>query len=103
MDSLLSALSGLSVAGYVDEKTKTGSESPIAIVTAKFDDGKKEERVVFSKTGTDVFAMRAGEPGAAKVDAAKFDEAMKALDAVAADPAKTDAAKTDAGKTGAAK
>jgi hypothetical protein len=82
MDGLLSALSGLSVAGYVDAKTKTGAESPAAVVTVKFDDGKKEERVVFGKVGSDVFAIRAGEPGAAKLDAAKFDEALKALDAI---------------------
>ena len=82
MDGLLSALSGLSVDGYVGAGTKTGAEPPIAIVAAKFDDGKKEERVVFGKVGSDVFAIRAGEPGAAKIDAAKFDEAMKALDAI---------------------
>ena len=82
MDGLLSALSGLSVDGYVGAGTKTGAESPIAVVAAKFDDGKKEERVVFGKAGSEVFAIRAGEPGAAKIDAARFDEAMKALDAV---------------------
>jgi hypothetical protein len=82
MDSLLSALSGLSVSGYVDAKAKTGAESPAATITAKFDDGKKQERVVFGKAGSDVFAIRPGEPGAAKVDAAKFDEALKALDAI---------------------
>lgn len=82
MDSLLGALSGLSVSGYVDAKTKTGAESPVAIVTAKFDDGKKEERVVFGKVGTEMFAVREGDPGAAKVDAAKFDEAVKALEAI---------------------
>jgi hypothetical protein len=29
-----------------------------------------------------MFAMRPGEPGVAKVDAARFDEAMKALEAI---------------------
>jgi hypothetical protein len=82
MDALLAALSGLSVSGYVDAKTKTGAESPVAVVTAKFDDGKKEERVAFGKVGADVFAVRAGEPGAARVDAARFDEAIKALEAI---------------------
>ena len=82
MDALLSAFSGLSVDSYVDAGTKTGADAPVAVVTAKFDDGKKEERVVFGRVGSDVFAMRAGEPGAAKVDAAKFDDAMKALDAI---------------------
>ena len=82
MDALLSAFSGLSVDGYVDAGTKTGADAPAAVVTARFDDGKKEERVVFGRAGSDVFAVRAGEPGAAKVDAAKFDDAMKALDAI---------------------
>jgi hypothetical protein len=70
------------VAGYVGAKAKTGAESAVAIVTAKFDEGRKEERVVFGKVGADVFAVRAGEPGAAKVDAARFDEAVKALEAI---------------------
>jgi Domain of unknown function (DUF4340) len=82
IDALLSALSGLSNDGYVDAKAKTGADSPVAVVTAKFEDGKKEERVVFGKVGAEMFAVRAGEPGAAKVDAAKFDEAMKALEAI---------------------
>ena len=103
MDSLLGALSGLSVDSYVDAKAKTGSDAPVAIVTAKFDDGKREERVAFGKVGTDMFAIRAGEPGAAKVDAAKFDEAMKALDALTASEAKSGAAKPDDSRSGAAK
>jgi hypothetical protein len=82
VDSLLSSLSGLSVAGWVDAKAKTGAEAPVATVAAKYEDGKKEERVVFGKVGAEMFAMRPGEPGAAKVDAAKFDEAMKALEAI---------------------
>jgi hypothetical protein len=82
MDGLLSALSGLSVSGWVDAKAKTGAEAPAAVVTAKFEDGKKEERVVFGKVGADMFAIRPGEPGAARIDAAKFDEAMKALEAI---------------------
>jgi len=82
MDGLLAALSGLSAGGYVDAKTKTGAESPVAVVTAKFDDGKKEERVVFGKVGAEMFGVRPGEPGAATVDAAQVDEAIKALEAI---------------------
>jgi hypothetical protein len=98
MDSLLSALSGLSVDSYVDAKAKTGADAPVATVMAKFEDGRREERVVFGRVGADVFAIRAGEPGAARIDAAKFDEAMKALGAVGADAAKDAAAKTGAAK-----
>jgi hypothetical protein len=53
---------------------------PALTVLAKFDDGKKEERVTFGKVDTDVFAARPGEPGAAKVDANDFTEANKTLD-----------------------
>lgn len=82
VDVLLSAFSGLTVEKYVDAKTKTGTDSPVATVTVKFDDGKKEERVAFGKVDKDMFAGRAGEPGAAQIAAPKFDEALKALDAL---------------------
>ncbi|MCX6549441.1 MAG: DUF4340 domain-containing protein [Acidobacteria bacterium] len=82
MDAALGAISTLGVESYVDAKTKTGADAPVAVILARFDDGKKEERVAFGRVGADLYAVRAGEPGAAKVDAARFDEAMKALDAV---------------------
>jgi hypothetical protein len=49
-------------------------------VYVKFDDGKKEERVSFGQSGSDVFALRPNEPGAAKTDAADFNESIKTLD-----------------------
>jgi hypothetical protein len=52
-------------------------------VYAKFDDGKKEERVVFGKSGSDVYASRPGEPGAAKVSSMEFDDINKKLDELA--------------------
>ncbi len=82
IDALLAAVSALTVEQYVDAKTRTGADTPVAIVVAKFEDGKKEERVVFGKVGNEVFAVRAGEPGAAKVDATKFDDTMKLVDSV---------------------
>jgi hypothetical protein len=82
IDGLLAAVSALTVERYVDAKTRTGADTPVAIVVATFEDGKKKERVVFGKVGNDVFAIRAGEPGAAKVDATKFDDTMKLIDSV---------------------
>ena len=46
----------------------------------KFDDGKKEERVTFGKSGNDVYAAAPGEAGAAKISATEFDEVIKKLD-----------------------
>jgi hypothetical protein len=65
---------------FVDSSAKTGLNSPALTVVAKFDEGKKEERVTFGKVDNDVYAARPGEAGAAKVDATEFNEASKTLD-----------------------
>jgi hypothetical protein len=82
IDAALSAITGLQVASYVDAGTKTGADSPVLTLAATFGDPKKEDRVVFSRVGTDVFVTRAGEPGAARVEAAKFDEVLATIDAL---------------------
>ena len=79
-DSLLSKLSNLRAASFVETTAKTGLDKPALTVKVKFDDGKKEETVTFGQAGADVFVSRPGEPGAAKVDTADFNEAIKSLD-----------------------
>jgi hypothetical protein len=83
-DGLLSKLTNLRAQSFVETggKTKTGLESPVLIVTVRFDDGKKEEKVTFGRTGADVYAAMAGQPGAAKLDATEFDDVLKALEAI---------------------
>lgn len=83
MDSLLSRLSNMRAASFVESTAKTGLDSPALIVVVKYDDGKKEERVTFGKTDSDAYAARPGEPGAAKIDATDLTEAMKTLDEIA--------------------
>ena len=46
---------------------------------AAFAEGKKEDKVTLAKSGSDGFASRAGEPGAAKIDASAIDAVTKAL------------------------
>lgn len=89
MDDLLSKLSNLRAQSFVNGETKTGLYEPAVTVVAKYDEGKKEERTVFSRVGTDVYAGRTGEPGAASVAPVDFDNAMKALDEVLSAPAPT--------------
>ena len=60
----------------------TGHDKPSAVIVVKFDDGKKEERVVFGTSGAGVFATRADQPGALKIEAGKYQDAVKKLDAV---------------------
>jgi hypothetical protein len=79
-DSLLSKLSNIRAASFVESTAKTGLDQPALTVSVKFDDGKKEERVTFGQAGSDVYVSRPGEPGAAKIDAADFNDAIKSLD-----------------------
>ncbi len=82
MDTLLTKLSNLRSQSWADAAAKTGLDKPLLTVSAKYDDGKKQEKVSFAKPASDVYASRAGEPGAAKVDSTEFDDAIKALDAL---------------------
>jgi hypothetical protein len=60
----------------------TGHNNPAAVIVVKFDDGKKEERVVIGTSGANVYATRADQPGALKVEAGKYEAAIKKLDAL---------------------
>src|SRR3984893_615985 len=80
IDALLSRLSNMRATSFVDASAKTGLNMPVLTVFAKFEEGKKEDRVTFGKVANDVYAGRPGEPGAAKVDAMDFTEANKTLD-----------------------
>jgi hypothetical protein len=65
---------------YTPTTANTGTDKPALVVAVTFDDGKKEERVTFGQSGSDVFAVRPNEPGAAKTDATEFTESIKSLD-----------------------
>lgn len=82
VDAFLAKLSSLRAGSFVESTAKTGVDKPALQVYAKFDDTKKDERVVFGKVGQDVYAVRTGEPGAAKLTAAEFDDAVTSLDPI---------------------
>lgn len=82
MESLIAKVENLRATDFVDATAKTGLDKPTLTVYAKFQDGKKEERVRFAKNGNDVYAARMDQPGAAKVAVTEFDDAVKALDEV---------------------
>jgi hypothetical protein len=82
IESMLSRLSNMRAASFAAPNAKTGLDKPAMSVVARFDDGKKEDRVTFGKNGEDVFAGRPGEPGAGKVDTSDFTEVNKTLDEI---------------------
>ena len=82
MENLLMKLESLRAMSFVDSAAKTGLDKPSLTVYAKFEDGKKEQRVALAKAGADGYASVPGQPGPGKFSGADFDELMKALDAV---------------------
>ena len=70
LEGALLDLSNLRAEGFVPTAgAATGHNNPAAVIVVKFDDGKKEERVVIGTVGSGVFATRADQPGALKIEA----------------------------------
>jgi hypothetical protein len=82
VDNLIAAVTGARATGFVESTAKTGLDKPELAIAVKFDEGKREEKVAFARTGSDGFAARTGEPGAAKVDIAAIENIVKSLDAL---------------------
>src|SRR5262245_16418080 len=80
VEALLTALTNTRATGFVDKAAGTGLDAPELTATIKFEDGKKEDKVVFGRKGTDAFAQRAGDPGGAKIDGTALDAILKAAD-----------------------
>jgi Domain of unknown function (DUF4340) len=78
--TFVAGLADIRATSFVDSKAKTGLDNPAMTVVVKFDDGKKEDRVTFAKNGSDAYAARPDDPGAAKIDASKLDDAVKSVD-----------------------
>ncbi len=56
-------------------------KSPVLTATVRFDENKTET-VNFGRSGNEVYANRADEPGSARLETSVLDEAMKAVDAM---------------------
>lgn len=79
-EDALNKVSGLRATSFED-KPDASLKTPALVVTLKYGENKTET-VTFGRSGSDVFASRSDEPGAAKLDAMGLDEAMKSLDAL---------------------
>jgi hypothetical protein len=79
IEDLLTKVSGLRASSF---ETAAPSALKTPALTVKTDFGGQSETVTIAKAGSDAFAARADEPGAAKLDATALDEVVKALDAL---------------------
>src|SRR5688572_6858418 len=80
VEDLLTKLSTLRAESF-DAAPHVSLRMPALTVAVRFDE-TKNETVTFGRSGSDVFASRPDEPGAARLGAMGFDEAIKALDAM---------------------
>ena len=76
MNALLSTLTAARADSFVE---KVPAAKPDLVVTLTFDDGKTE-RVTFLKSGTDGYASRANESGAARIPASVVDDIVKGVE-----------------------
>jgi hypothetical protein len=83
VDNLLSSVTQIRATSFVDTAAKTGLDAPALRIAIKFGDPQREETVTFAKAGDKAFASRAGEPGAAVIEASTIDNITKALDELA--------------------
>ena len=80
MQNLLSTVTQARATSFVESAAKTGLDRPELTVVVKSDQNKREEKATFARSGSDAYASRAGEPGAAKIDASALDGIVKALE-----------------------
>jgi hypothetical protein len=82
MDSLLSGLADMRATEFRATTAGTGLDSPVLSVVVKFEEGAREDRATFGRSGSAVYAAIPADPGASVIEAEKLDEALKALDEI---------------------
>ena len=85
VENLISAITAARATSFVDATAKTDLDKlakPELAIALTTDEGKRVEKVSFSRSGTEGYATRDGEPGVAKVDAATVDNIVKSLEGI---------------------
>ena len=80
VESLLSTITGARATGFAAASEKSGLDTPELTVTIKFDDGKKEERVAFARSGGNAYASRSDDKSIARIEAATIDAIGKGIE-----------------------
>ena len=79
VDNLIAAVTQTRASSFVDVPAKTILDKPELTVAITSNDGKRQEKVTYVRTASDVLAVRDGEPGAAKLDVPALDAMITAL------------------------
>jgi hypothetical protein len=81
-DDLIAAVTQTRASSFAEAAPKGALEGPELTVTIVSNDGKRQEKVTYARAGTEVFAVREGDPGAAKLDVPALDAMTKALEEI---------------------
>jgi hypothetical protein len=79
VEDLISAATQARALEFADSAPKGALDSPELTVTITSDEGKRQEKVSFGRSGTQAFAAKAGEPGVVTLDAATLNSIENAL------------------------
>ena len=78
-DNLIAAVTQTRASSFLDAPPTSALDKPELTVTITSNDGKRHEKVTYARAGTDVVAVREGEPGAAKLDVPALEAMTTAL------------------------
>ncbi|MGE0450362.1 MAG: DUF4340 domain-containing protein [Vicinamibacterales bacterium] len=79
-ETFVATLADIRASAFVDASARTGLDAPDMTVSTRFEDSGRQERVLFAKRGSEAFASRPDDPGAARIEAEKLDEVLASVD-----------------------
>ena len=82
VESLLSAITGSQATGVAPAAAKAALEKPELTTAIKYDEGRKEDRVTFARSGTTAYAARASDNAPVAVAGTTIDGIIKALEEI---------------------
>lgn len=78
--AFLARLADIRAIAFVEASPRTGLDAPDLTVSARFDESGKQERVLLARRGSEAFASRPDDPGAATIEVDKLNETLTAID-----------------------
>jgi hypothetical protein len=82
MDAFLSGLADMRATEFRATTGGTGLEKPVLTLVVKFEEGKREDRASFGRSGSTAYASVPTQPGALVIEGEKLDETLKTLDEI---------------------
>ena len=82
VEALLSAITGAQATALAPPTAKAVLDKPELTAAIKYDEGRKEDRVIFARSGTTAFAVRGADNVPVAVATTTLDAIIKALEEI---------------------